>query len=366
MRVDPSLGLNFLSAGPDTGIPGLAGSLSGSDSGGLPGLSFNLSSSLFVGEKHFNPFENDKIYDVIIIGGGPAGLTAAVYCLRKGLSTGLVTRQIGGQVAETAGIENYLGYRYINGVELVNKFHDQVMQFDIDFESNANVKSIDDGEIKIVRLDDGRIYRSRTIIVASGKLARKLNVPGEKELTGHGVAYCAICDAPFYANQRVVVAGGGNAGVGAALDLARIATHVTIIQRRDRLIADRVLIDKLAHFKNIDVLLEHAVVAIQGDKRVSQVLARHRVTDELRTVEADGIFVEVGSVPNSAFAAGLLAMNEAQEVEVDCFCQTSRPGIFAAGDVTSVPYKQIIVACGEGAKAALSAASYLLNNPALY
>lgn len=328
-------------------------------------MNFNLSPSLFVGEKNFNPFVNDRIYDVIIIGGGPAGLTAAVYCLRKGLATGLVTRQIGGQMAETAGIENYLGYRYINGVELVDKFHDQVMQFSIDFESSANVTGIDDDEIKIVRLDDGRIYRTRTIIIASGKLARRLNVPGEKELTGHGVAYCAICDAPFYANQKVVVAGGGNAGVGAALDLARIATHVTLVQRRNRLVADKVLAEQLNQFRNVDILLEHAVTEIRGDRHVAEVVTRHRTTDAIRTIEADGIFVEVGSIPNSGFAQGLLAMNEVQEINIDCFCRTSRPGIFAAGDVTSVPYKQIIIACGEGAKAALSAAAYIQNNPSL-
>lgn len=326
-------------------------------------MDFNLSSSLFVGETKFQHFEPQKIYDVIIIGGGPAGMTAAVYCLRKGMVTGLITRQVGGQMAETAGIENYLGYRYINGIELTDKFHEQVTQFGIDFENNANVASIQDGLIKDVLLEDGRIFKARAIIIASGKLSRKLNVPGEKELIGHGVAYCAICDAPFYKDKKVVVAGGGNAGVGAAIDLARIATHVTIVQRRDRLIADLVLTEKLKHYENVEVMLGHAVKGIAGQGKVESVIAENRATGELVTIPADGIFVEVGSIPNSDLAKGLVDMNENHEILVDAFCRTNKPGIFAAGDVTDVPYKQIIIACGEAAKAALSATDYILSNP---
>ncbi len=326
-------------------------------------MDFNLSSSLFTGEPKFNAFESSKIYDVIIIGGGPAGMTAAVYCLRKGMTTGLITRQIGGQMADTAGIENYLGYRYINGVELADKFHDQVMQFGIDFENNTMVKSIKDGLVKEVILEDGRVFKTRTIIVTSGKLPRKLNVPGEKEFTGHGVTYCAICDGPFYKNKRVVVAGGGNAGIGAAIDLARIATHVTVVQRRDRLKADKVLVDKLNHFSNVTVLLGHVVKEIRGTQTVEKVLVENRETGQPVEVEADGIFVEVGSIPNSELARGLLHLNELDEIVIDAFGRTSKEGIFAAGDVTDVPYKQIIIACGDAAKAALSATDYIISNP---
>lgn len=326
-------------------------------------MDFNLSSSLFVGEQKFNAFASDKIYDVIIIGGGPAGMTAAVYCLRKGMTTGLITRQVGGQMADTAGIENYLGYRYINGVELADKFHDQVMQFGIDFENNTTVKSIKDGLYKEVILDDGRIFKTKTIIVASGKLPRKLNVPGEKEFTGHGVTYCAICDGPFYKNKKVVVAGGGNAGIGAAIDLARIATHVTVVQRRDRLKADKVLVDKLKHFDNVEVLLGHVVKEIHGSTTVESVAVENRETGAQIDIPADGIFVEVGSIPNSELARGLLHMNELDEIVIDAFGHTNREGIFAAGDVTDVPYKQIIIACGDAAKAALSATDYILSNP---
>lgn len=326
-------------------------------------MEFNLSSSLFVGEQKFQHFEPEKIYDVIIIGGGPAGMTAAVYCLRKGMATGLVTRQVGGQMAETAGIENYLGYRYINGMDLTDKFHEQVTQFGIDFENNANVTGIKDGLIKEVLLDNGRVFKTRTVIIASGKLSRKLNVPGEIEKIGHGVAYCAICDAPFYKDKKVVVAGGGNSGVGAAIDLALVATHVTIVQRRDRLIADQVLADKLKNYANVEIVLGHAVTEIAGDGKVEAVIAQNRQTGELLTIPADGIFVEIGSIPNSDLAKGVVAMNENHEIVIDEYCRTDKPGIFAAGDVTDVPYKQIIIACGEAAKAALSASDYIHSNP---
>lgn len=329
-------------------------------------MDFSLSSSLFTGEQQFKPFEPEKIYDVLIIGGGPAGLTAAVYALRKGMVTGLVTRQIGGQMADTAGIENYLGYRYINGVELADKFHDQVVQFGIDFENNSTVVKIIDGLIKEVHLEDGRIFKTRTVIIASGKLSRKLNVPGEQRLIGHGVAYCAICDAPFYKDKTVVVAGGGNSGVAAAIDLARIATHVTIVQRRDRLIADKVLTEKLRQFTNVTTLLGHVVKEVSGESHVEAVVAENKLTGERIALPADGIFVEIGSVPNSQLAVDLVELNENHEVIVDEFCKTNKPGIFAAGDVTDVPYKQIIIACGDAAKAALSATDYILSNPAFY
>ncbi len=324
-------------------------------------MQLNLSSGLFAPENKFNPLDVEKQYDVIIIGGGPSGLTAAVYCMRKGLATGLVSIQVGGQMADTAGIENYLGYRYINGTELIDKFREQVAQFGIDFETKAHVQSIEDGDVKKVILEDGRSFRTRTLIIASGKQYKKLGVPGEVELTGHGVAYCAICDAPLYVDKRVVVSGGGNSGVAAAIDLAKVATHVTLVQRRDRLMADQLLIDKLKAYENVDYLLEHLVTEIHGTNQVTGVTILNRKTGEHIEVETDGIFVEIGLIPNSGFAKGVVEVNEYQEILVDCHCRTSAPGIFAAGDVTSVPYKQIIIACGEGAKAALSANDHILN-----
>ncbi|MDD2374930.1 MAG: NADH-dependent peroxiredoxin subunit [Clostridiales bacterium] len=328
-------------------------------------MDFNFNIGGFAAQPQVKSFDSEKIYDVLIIGGGPAGLTAAVYSLRKGLITGIVTDQVGGQMAETTGIENYLGYRYIDGMELVNKFRDQVLQFGIDFESKAKVKNIKDGRIKQVELEDGRVYQAKSIIIASGKQNKKLGLEKERELTGHGVAYCAICDAPFFADKRVVVAGGGNSGVQAAIDLAKVATHVTLVQRRDHLTADQILIDKLSAYSNVDYKLNHVLSGLEGDKKLTAVRAEDRSSKEEITLEADGLFVEIGLIPNSAFVTGLVEMNGYNEIKVDSYCRTNVDGIFAAGDVTTVPYKQIIVACGEGSKAALAATDYLLNSPDL-
>jgi NADH-dependent peroxiredoxin subunit F len=322
-------------------------------------IELNLSPSLFVPENNFKPFQAEKVYDVIIIGGGPAGLTAAVYCLRKGMQVGLMTMTVGGQVAETAGIENYLGYRYINGMELVDKFREQVLQFGIDFEAKASVASIQAGELKGVVMADGRTYRSRTLIIASGKQYKKLGLPNEKDFMGHGVVYCAICDAPLYAGKKVVVAGGGNSGVAAVLDLVRIAGHVTLVHRRSQLKADQILIDKLSAFKDVDYFLSSMVTQIHGTDRVSGVTVRSLENGRESVLDVDGLFVEIGLIPNSEFVRGVLSMNKFNEINVDGYCRTDVPGICAAGDVTSVPYKQIIVACGEGAKAAMTLADYL-------
>lgn len=326
-------------------------------------MEFNLSGSLFASDQNFKAFDQDTLYDVIIIGGGPAGLTAAVYCMRKGLVTGLITREVGGQVAETAGIENYLGYRYINGSELVDKFREQVTQFGIAFETRGNVSAMEDGTPKKIILSDGRVFKSKTLLIASGKQSKRLGVPGEIPLVGHGVAYCAICDAPFFVNQRVIVVGGGNSGVEAAIDLAKVASHVTLVQRRDHLTADKILIDKLAAYTNVDYLFEHIVTEIKGDKHVDGVTLMDRRSGETRHMDVDGVFVQIGLIPNSTFAEGIVDMNSYKEIMIDSFCRTNLPGVFAAGDVTNVPYKQIIIACGEGAKASLAITDYLLNQP---
>lgn len=324
-------------------------------------MEFNLNAGLFVQETNFQPLQTEKIYDALIIGGGPAGLTAAVYCLRKGLTTGLITGNIGGQMTETAGIENYLGYRYINGNELIDKFRDQVMQFGIAFETDAAVSLIEKDELFRVHTADGRAFIGRTVIIASGKQSKRLDVPGERELTGRGVAYCAICDAPFFADKTVAVVGGGNSGLAAAIDLAKTASHVTVIQRNERLTGDQILIDKLAAYANVRYLLAHEVKEIKGEQQVEAVVVVSRQSKEQLEIPVDGVFVEIGLTPNSSFARDLVATNAYHEIIVDCFCRTDVAGAFAAGDVTTVAYKQIIVACGEGAKAALSAADYLLN-----
>jgi len=324
-------------------------------------MDFNLSLGAFNDTKQFVSMDPSVVYDIIILGGGPAGLTAAVYCMRKGLKTGIIIRDLGGQVAETAGVENYMGYRYISGVELVDKFQGQVQEFSIGFETGATVQSLEGGPVKKIHLEDGRLFQAKAVIVTTGKSWRRLGVPGEKEFTGRGVAYCTTCDAPFFAGKKVVVVGGGNSGIEAAIDLARVATHVTIVQFLDTLTGDKILIERLNEFSNVDIIYEHEVTEIKGDASVNTVVVRKRKSGAGKDINADGIFVEIGLIPNSGFLKGTVELNEAGEISIDCACRTSVPGIFAAGDVTSVPFKQIIIAAGEGAKAALSACDYVLK-----
>ena len=323
-------------------------------------MEFNLSSVSFTSEKNFTPVDVSRVYDVIILGGGPAGLTAAVYCMRKGVSTAILIKSIGGQVAETASVENYMGYKYINGVGLVDKFREQVQQFSIGYDEGHSVVRIESGVVKKVWLDDGRCLTARTLIIATGKSWRKLGVPGEKEFTGKGVAYCTICDAPLFAGKRVVVAGGGNSGIESALDLAPLASKVTVVQMLDKLTADRILIEKLAGFTNVDYIFNSVVTAVKGDDVVSSVSIKNLKDSSIYDLETDGLFVEIGLDPNSLFAKDVVNLNSFSEIEIDEMCSTSAEGIYAAGDVTSVRYKQIIIAAGEGAKAALSACDYIM------
>jgi alkyl hydroperoxide reductase subunit F len=324
-------------------------------------MDFNLSAVSFVTEKNFTPIATGKIYDVLIIGGGPAGMTAAVYCMRKGVDTAIVIKSIGGQVAETSSVENYLGYKYINGVELVDKFKEQVFQFSVGYEEGQGVAALEDGDIKKVTLEDGRVVQSRTLIIASGKSWKKLGVPGEQRLTGRGVAYCTICDAPLFAGKKVIVVGGGNSGVEAAIDLASVASEVVIVQLLDELTADKILLDKLMSFSNVSMIFSSRVTDIIGEDKVREVTVQNVDSGAVTQVSTDGIFIEIGLDPNSAFARGVVEMNSSSEILVDSRCATNIEGIFAAGDVTSVPFKQIIIAGGEGAKAALSACEYILK-----
>ncbi len=323
-------------------------------------MEFNLSSVSFISEKKFDPVDVSKVYDVLIIGGGPAALTAAVYCMRKGVRTAIVIKSIGGQLSETSSVENYMGYKYINGVELVDKFREQVQQFSIAYDEGHTVVRIEDGAVKGVWLDDGRRLAAKALIIASGKSWRKLGVPGEKEFAGRGVAYCTICDAPFFAGKRVVVAGGGNSGIESAIDLASVAANVTVVQMPDKLTADKILIEKLAGFKNVDYIFNSVVSGVKGGDFVQSVSIKNLADNVITDYNTEGLFVEIGLDPNSLFARDVVDLNTYGEIEIDAMCGTSAEGIFAAGDVTSVRYKQIIIAAGEGAKAALSACEYIM------
>ncbi len=323
-------------------------------------LNFNMPENK--GEYKIKSMNSNELYDILILGGGPAALTAAVYCMRKGVKTGLITDNVGGQVAETASVENYMGFKYIEGMSLVEKFEEQVKQFEIGFLEKFPAIKIEGDQEKIVTVKGGRQFKSKAVIVATGKSPRWLNVPGEEKFKGNGIAVCATCDAPLYKDKKVIVVGGGNSGVEAAIDLARVAKHVTIIQFMEDFTADKSLIDNLKTYDNWDVYFNSQVTEISGDKRIEQVDIENRTTKDHKLIGTDGLFVEIGWIPNTDFLKDTLTLNEWNEIIVDCQCKTNVSGIFAAGDVTSVPYKQIIIAAGEGSKAALAAYEYILKN----
>ena len=299
------------------------------------------------------------MHDLMIIGGGPAGLAASVYAARKQLKTLLISSDIGGQINTTWGIENYLGYQFIEGPELIGKFQTQVGQFPIDQKIGDKVRQLKktSGGFEAIT-SAGDKYQSKTAVIATGKIPRKLNVPGETELTGRGVTYCAICDGPIFAGQKVAVVGGGNSALEAALDLLKIAEHVNLISLTP-LTGDRVLSNQLKDAKNLAVFLEHEIKEIKGQGLVDGIRIRDAKSGEEKELEVGGVFIEIGLVPNSDAVKGLVKLNRWSEVPVTPRNETSVPGLYAAGDVTDVPEKQILVAAGEGAKAALQAHRYL-------
>ena len=303
------------------------------------------------------------MYDLMIIGGGPAGIAATVYAARKRLNAVLIAGDIGGQVNKTMGIENYLGYQFIEGPELIDKFQTQISQYPIEQKIGEKINRLDKIEGGFEASSDTREkYQARAVILATGKSPRKLNVPGEAEYTGRGVTYCAICDGPVFAGQRVAVVGGGNSALEAALDMVKIAEHVDLVSLTP-LSGDAVLIEKLDDAKNLTVFIGYQTEKIEGQEFVRSVTIRETKTGEARRLEVGGVFVEIGLTPNSEAVRHLLILNEHGEVPVDCATQTAVPGLFAAGDISSVPEKQIIIAAGEGAKAALQAHRYLQRLP---
>ena len=299
------------------------------------------------------------MYEIIIVGGGPAGMAAAVYAARKRLNTLLITSDIGGQVNWTAGVENYLGYQFIEGADLISKFQQQVNQFPIEQKIGPKVKTVKkiEGGFEIVA-ESGETFQGKVVLLATGKRPRRLNVEGEMELTGRGVTYCATCDGPVFTGQRVAVIGGGNSAIEAALDMVKIAEHVDLVSVTP-LTGDPIMIEKLADAKNLTIFTEY-----QTEKIFGQGLAKGIVIKDLKTgisqpLDVTGIFVEIGLVPNSDMVKDLIKLNPNGEVPINCSCETEIPGFYAAGDVTTVPEKQIVIAAGEGAKALLQAHKYL-------
>jgi len=297
--------------------------------------------------------------ELIIVGGGPAGMTAAVYVARKRLDALLLSKDIGGQVLWTSGIENYMGYQYIQGFELMDKFEQQVKQFPIEQRIGSQAAKVSriDGGFEVTA-DDGESYRARAVIAATGKRPRMLGVPGEEQFKGRGVTYCSVCDGPIFSGQKVAVIGGGNAALEAIDDMTKIAEHIYVISVTP-FTGDRVLIDRVQAADNLTLFLEHEVLSIYGDKLVDGIEIRDLKGGEVKKIASSGIFVEIGLLPNSEPFKGVAELNDNGEIVVDCHNETIVPGLFAAGDVTNVPEKQIVVAAGEGAKAALQAHKYL-------
>ena len=299
------------------------------------------------------------MYEIIIVGGGPAGMAAAVYAARKRVNMLLVTSDIGGQVNWTAGVENYLGYQFIEGADLIAKFQQQVNQFPIDQKIGLKVSRIKkiEGGFEVVS-ESGEKFQGKVVLLASGKRPRRLNVAGESELTGRGVTYCAICDGPVFTGQKVAVIGGGNSAIEAALDMIKLAEHVDMVSVTP-LTGDPVMIEKLADAKNLTIYTEYRTEKVLGQGMVEGLVIKDIKTGNSRQLDDTGIFIEIGLVPNSDMVKDLIKLNRDGEVPVNCSCETEVPGLFAAGDVTTVPEKQIVIAAGEGAKASLQAHRYL-------
>ncbi len=305
----------------------------------------------------FGTAPEEIVHDAVIVGAGPAGLTAAVYCARKLMRTVVVAENIGGQAAWSWTIENYMGFSTISGEELVRKFEEQVRGFQVRLELESVEEVRKEGEVFLTRTPSGTVYRSRTLILSPGKEPLKLGLLGEDRLMGKGVSICAICDAPLYRDKPVAVVGGGNAALQTALEMKKFTNSVTLIVRRS-LRCDEVYIER-AKEAGIRILPHHEVTALHGDAGLTGITIRDRETGEETGLDVDGLFLAIGLAPNTGFLKGLVAVNEQNEILIDENGHTNVPGAFAAGDATCVKAKQIIVAAGDGAKAALEAHEYL-------
>jgi NADH-dependent peroxiredoxin subunit F len=300
-----------------------------------------------------------KIYDLIIIGAGPAGITASVYAARKKLDFLVISLDIGGQAAWSGDIENYTGYQFITGPALAQKFEEHMRKYDTALKENEEVlELVASGQVIRVKTDKAD-YQARSVIIASGKKSRELGVAGEKEFKNRGLTYCATCDGPLFSGKVVAVIGGGNSALDAALQLIKIAQHVYIVNNASRLSGDAIMIGKVEKTANVTILNNSSVIAVGGDKFVKSIKIKIALQEKELAVE--GVFVETGLIPNSKFAKEV-QKNSKDEIIIDAFNQTNLAGVFAAGDVTDVPEKQIIIAAGEGSKAVLSAFRYLSQN----
>lgn len=303
------------------------------------------------------------VYDMIIAGAGPAGMTASVYAARQKENALLLSSEIGGQLNWTLGIENYLGYQFIEGAELVSKFEEQIKKFPMEMKIGKEIKALSrTGDGFEIECTDGSRFSARVVLVCTGKRPKTLDVPGEEKLRGRGVAYCGVCDAPLFQDMDVVVVGGGNSALESTEALTKIARNIYLVSLTP-LTGDAILREKVMRAKNTTVMTEHVVTEVIGEGMVSAVGIKDLKTGSEKSLEVGGVLIEIGLLPNSEFLRGMLTLNELGEVMVNCACETGIAGLYAAGDVTNVPAKQIVVAAGEGAKAALQAHNFLLKCP---
>jgi len=303
----------------------------------------------------------ETIYDLIIIGGGPAGMTAGIYAARQQLKTLLVTKEFGGQMAKKAvNIENYPGFEEVSGLDLIKSFEKHLKSHEIVIEMNA-VKAVKkDGDVFSLTTADRKEFKSKTVLIASGADPRPLEVEGEKEFIGKGVSYCVSCDGPLFIDKTVVVVGGGNAGLEAALSLSNYAKKVYIMESGIKSRAEQIIQDQVKKISKISLLTEVVLQKIQGKNFVESVVYQEKTSKKPVTLEVQGLFVEIGSQPATSFVKDLVDFNEKDEIVADPkTAMTRTPGLFSAGDVDDVPYKQVVIACGEGAKAAISVSIYL-------
>ncbi|MEW5737039.1 MAG: FAD-dependent oxidoreductase [Thermodesulfobacteriota bacterium] len=309
-------------------------------------------------EEHLPP-----AFDCIILGAGPAGLCASVYAARKMMATLLLGKVLGGQVATYYDVENYLGFSVIEASDLIARFREHVDRFGLFRKTGISITAANlDGPVKSIVTDEGETFRARTLIIATGKRPRTLDIPGEARLTGRGVAFCSTCDAPLYRDADVAVLGGGNSALEAAADLCKVARSVKLFSIGP-LTADPFLAESVGRNEKLVVFPRHRALEILGEQSVTGLVVKSLDTGIEASVAVEGVFVEIGLTPNSELFAGKLALNPKKEIIVDLACRTSAPGVFACGDVTSVPYKQIVTAVGDGAKAALSAYHHILGVP---
>ncbi len=314
-------------------------------------------------EKQAAALSEKAPFDVLVVGGGPAGAAAAIYAARKGIRTGVVAERFGGQVLDTMAIENFISVKETEGPKLAANLEQHVLEYDVDLINTQKAVRLTKKEFVEIELESGAVLKSKSVILSTGARWREMNVPGEKEYRGKGVAYCPHCDGPLFKGKKVAVIGGGNSGIEAAIDLAGIVEHVTVLEFSDVLRADEVLVRKANSMKNITIIKQAQTTEVVGDgQRVTSLKYIDRTNGEAKEITLAGIFVQIGLVPNSEWLKGSVELSDRGEIIIDTRGQTSVPGVFAAGDVTTVPYKQIIIAMGAGATAALGAFDYMIRN----